>query len=104
MSKQPCPHCNEQTISWWQKYKAAKWALIYCDKCGKRSCSQPFILVFYTMLYTWDVMLFGYLYYLTKNGWYLLTLFIIWIILDIFSIYLPISAMKSKSAPPGTID
>ncbi|MEJ2181513.1 MAG: hypothetical protein P8Y28_14035 [Gammaproteobacteria bacterium] len=104
MSLQPCPHCKQETISWWQKYKAAKWALVYCNNCGKRSCSQPFILVFYTLLYTWDLMLFGYLFYLTNNWWYLLTLVIIWLILDIFSVYLPLSAMKSKTAPPTSTD
>jgi len=102
MSKLPCPHCKEATISWWQKYKAAKWALIYCDKCLGRSCSQPFILVAYTMLYVWDVMLFGYLFYLTKTVGYLITLIVGWIILDIFSVYLPINAMKTKRPPEET--
>lgn len=52
------------------------------------------------MLYVWDVMLFGYLTYLTGNLWYLLALIVIWIILDIFSIYLPLSALKAKPLPP----
>ncbi|HEY5604160.1 MAG TPA: hypothetical protein VIM41_13725 [Gammaproteobacteria bacterium] len=99
MSQLPCPHCKENGISWWQKYKAAKWAVISCSKCGKPSCSQPFILVFYTMLYVWDVMLFGYLFYLTGNGWYALALVVGWSLLDIFSIYLPVSAMRPKSPP-----
>ena len=99
MSKLPCPHCKEATVSWWQKYKAAKWALIYCDKCLGRCCSHPFLLVFYTMLYVWDVMLFGYLFYLTKTPGYLITLVVIWIILDIFSVYLPIKPMKRKQIP-----
>lgn len=51
------------------------------------------------MLYVWDVMLFGYLFYLTGNWWYMLTLIIGWIILDIFSVYLPLSAMKSNTPP-----
>ena len=53
------------------------------------------------MLYVWDVMLFGYLFYVTKNWWYLVTLIVGWIILDIFSVYLPVCAMKAK-APPTT--
>lgn len=100
MSKLPCPHCKEATISWWQKYKAAKWAMLYCAKCDGRSCSHPFVLVAYTMLYVWDVMLFGYLFYLTKEIGYLITLIVLWIILDIFSLYLPISPLKRKQAPP----
>lgn len=99
MSNLPCPHCKEATISWWQKYKAAKWALIFCVKCKGRCCSHPFVLVAYTMLYVWDVMLFGYLFYLTKETGYLITLIVLWIILDIFSLYLPINAMKAKQPP-----
>lgn len=94
----PCPHCRKNTISWWQKYKAAKWALIYCPQCRGKLCSHPYILVAYTMLYVWDLMLFGYLAYLERNGWYLLVLVVIWAILDFFSLYLPLSPMKSKSS------
>ena len=101
MSKLPCPHCKEATISWRQKYLAAKWGLVRCPSCEGISCSHPFILVGYTMLYVWDVMLFGYLFYLTKSVSYLITLIVLWIILDIFSVYLPVSAMKRKQQPPS---
>ena len=100
MSQLPCPRCKEETITWWQKYKAAKWALIDCPKCGARICSHPFILVAYTMLYVWDLMLFGTLYYLKRDISFLIALVVFWIILDIFSLYLPISAMKRKDASP----
>jgi len=100
MALLPCPHCKTPSISWWQKYLAAKWTLIHCKQCAGRACSLPYLLAFYTMLYVWDVMLFGYLTYLTGNLWYLLALIVIWIILDIFSIYLPLSALKAKPLPP----
>ncbi|MDH5327435.1 MAG: hypothetical protein OEZ68_01285 [Gammaproteobacteria bacterium] len=92
----PCPHCKEPTLSWWDKYKAAKWALISCPKCGGTSCSFPYLLVFYTMLYVWDVLLFGVVAYESKNAWYIVVLLVIWLILDYFSLYLPLSAMKRK--------
>ena len=98
MSQLPCPHCKENGITWWQKYKAAKWALIYCSLCGGKSCSHPFPLVFYTMLYVWDLMLFGYLFYVTHSPAYLITLIVVWALLDAFSVYLPLAAMKSKTA------
>lgn len=94
---QPCPHCKENHISWKQKYQAAKWAIIDCPACNKRSCSQPFVLVVYTMLYVWDVLLFGYLYYLTQTTAYLIALIAGWLLLDIFSLYLPLSPLKAKS-------
>jgi hypothetical protein len=102
MAAQPCPHCKQPTISWGQKYKAAKWLYVYCPKCKGKSCSHPFILVAYTMLYVWDVMLFGYLAYLDQNAWYLLVMVAGWVILDIFSLYLPLSAMKRtpETTPP----
>ena len=52
------------------------------------------------MLYVWDLMLFGFLAYLDQNLWYLLVMVVVWIILDYFSLYLPLSAMKSKSKTP----
>lgn len=70
---------------------------VYCQQCQGKICSSPFVLVAYTMLYVWDLMLFGYLAYLDRNAWYLLALVIGWIILDIFSLYLPISAIKHKT-------
>jgi hypothetical protein len=100
MSALPCAHCKQPTISWWQKYKAAKWAIIYCPQCNGRQCSYPYLLVAYTMLYVWDLMLFGFLAYLDQNAWYVLAMVVIWLILDIFSLFLPLSAMKSKSKTP----
>lgn len=92
----PCPHCKKPTISWWQKYKAAKWALVECSECFGRSCAHPYVLVAYTMLYAWDLILFGTLAYLDQNPWYLLVMVVFWVILDVFSLYLPLSAMKSR--------
>ena len=100
MAALPCPHCNKPTITWWQKYKAAKWALVYCDQCHGKSCTYPYVLVAYTMLYVWDVMLFGTLAYLDSNPWYLLVMVVFWVILDYFSLYLPLSAMKNRSRTP----
>ena len=96
MQQLPCPHCKEPAISWWDKYKAAKWSLITCSKCHGVSCSYPYLLVFYTMLYVWDVLLFGVLAYI-QSAWYLLVLVVLWVILDYFSLYLPLSAMKRKN-------
>jgi len=97
MNKLPCPHCKKDTISWWAKYKAAKWALIYCPDCGGRICSNPYILPFYTLLYVWDLLFFGLVAYIERNAKYLLVLLVIWLILDWFSLYFPLSALKPKS-------
>ena len=94
-----CPHCKEESITWWQKYKAAKWALVRCSKCDRVSCAYPYLLVLYTMLYVWDVLLFGALAYIDNNAWYLLALVVFWLILDYFSLYLPLSAMKANDKP-----
>jgi len=98
MNKQPCPHCKQNTISWWEKYKAAKFAIIYCPSCGGRICSMPYILPFYSILYVWDVLFFGFATYLDRNPWYLLVMLVIWLILDWFSLWFPLSALKSKQA------
>ena len=98
MNKLPCPHCKKNTITWWDKYKAAKWAIIYCPDCGGRICSNPYILPFYTLLYVWDVLFFGLVAYITRNAWYVLMLLVFWLILDWFSLFFPLSALKPKHA------
>jgi len=72
---------------------------VTCSHCGGISCSNPFLLAFYTMLYVWDVMLFGYLTYLTHIVWYAAVMTVGWLILDYFSLFLPLSAMKRKTEP-----
>jgi len=104
MNKLPCPHCKKETISWWGKYKAAKWALIYCPSCGGRICSNPYILPFYTLLYVWDVLFFGFVAYLERNAWYILVLIVLWLILDWFSLYFPLSALKPKEVVKNEIE
>jgi len=93
----PCPHCKKETISWWEKYKAAKFAIIYCPACGGRICTNPYIMPFYTLLYVWDVLFFGLATYLERNPIYILVMLVIWLILDWFSLYFPLSALKPKA-------
>jgi hypothetical protein len=100
MGSQICPHCKQSTFGYWHKYLAAKWKLLTCPSCERVSCSFPFPLVFYTMLYVWDVLLFGYLTYFTGNTWYILALIVGWLILDYFSLFLPLSPLKRKGEQP----
>ena len=50
-------------------------------------------------LYMWDVVLFGYLAYL-DSLWYLLAGLVGWLILDYFSLYIPLSAMRRADSGP----
>lgn len=95
MASIPCPHCYQKAFSWWDKYKTGKWALLHCSQCGGRVCAQPIVLSVLAFLYVWDVMLFGYLAYLDA-WWYLLVMTVIWLILDYFSFYIPLSALREK--------
>ncbi|MBN4079408.1 hypothetical protein JYT26_02080 [Beggiatoa alba] len=52
-------------------------------------------------LYTWDVVLFGYLAYI-DSLWYLLVLLVGWLILDYFSVYIPLSALRTSGASGAT--
>jgi len=91
----PCPHCQEKTFSWWDKYKTGKWALLNCSHCGGRVCAQPIVLSIMYFLYVWDLMLFGYLAYL-DSLWYLLVMVVVWVILDYFSVYVPLVALRAR--------
>lgn len=91
-----CPHCQQKTFSWWDKYKTGKWAVLMCTNCGGRVCAQPVVLAVLSFLYVWDLMLFGYLTYL-DSLWYLLVMIVVWLVLDYFSFYVPLSALRTKT-------
>lgn len=99
MPSLPCPHCGQKTFSWWDKYRASKWAMLSCSSCGGRVCAQPIVLAVMYFLYVWDVVLFGFLAYL-DTLWYLAVMAVVWLILDYFSLYIPLTALRAK--PSGT--
>ena len=96
MASIPCPHCKQNTFTGWDKYRAGKWAMLYCPQCGGRSCAQPLVLAALYFLYVWDVVLFGYLAYL-DSLWYLLVMLVGWLILDFFTFYVPLSPLRALS-------
>ncbi|MBL1278503.1 MAG: hypothetical protein COB30_020710 [Ectothiorhodospiraceae bacterium] len=102
MASIACPHCGEKTFSWWDKYLTGKWGLLRCTACKGRVCAQPIVLAVLYFLYVWDVVLFGYLAYL-DSLWYLLVMLVGWLILDYFSVYVPLTALRtaglSKAEP-----
>lgn len=101
MASIPCPHCEQKTFSWWDKYLLGKWALLSCRECGGRVSAQPIVLAALYFLYVWDVVLFGYLAYL-DSLWYLLVMVVGFLILDYFSVYVPLSPLRAKGAAPST--
>jgi hypothetical protein len=98
MASIPCPHCEQKTFGWWDKYLLGKWAVLRCRQCKGRACAQPIVLGALYFLYTWDVVLFGYLAYL-DSLWYLLVMVVGWLILDYFSVYVPMSPLRTAGAP-----
>jgi len=99
MASIPCPHCEQKSFSWWDKYRSAKWAIMHCSNCHGRVCAQPLIMAAMYFFYLWNVVLFGYLAYL-DSLWYLLAGLAGWLILDYFSLYIPLSAMRRADNGP----
>lgn len=93
-----CPHCNNKTISFMSKYLAGKWAVMKCGQCGKRSTAHPIPLLILYFFYVWDLVLFIYLYLVTAKVSYLITMLVVWLILDLFSMYVPSARLKSTAA------
>ena len=102
MASNPCPHCDKNTFTWWDKYRTGKWAITHCRDCEGRVCAQPVLMAALYFFYLWDVVLFGYLAYL-DSLWYLLVGLVVWLILDYFSLYIPLAAMRSAK-PTGDAD
>ena len=99
VNKLPCPSCRAPAFGWWDKYLAAKWKILTCPHCGARVCSQPLLLAFYYLLSLWDVLLFGYVAYLKSDPFYLGVMAAGWLLLDAFSLYLPLAALRRQGAP-----
>jgi hypothetical protein len=93
MASISCPHCEQKTFGWWDKYRVGKWAIVHCSHCRGRACAQPWVLAALYFFYVWDVVLFGYLAYL-DSLWYLLVMVAGWLILDYFSLYVPLSPLR----------
>lgn len=102
MASIPCPHCDENTFSWWDKYRTGKWQLLHCRQCGGRVCAQPIVLALLYFMYIWDVLLFGFLAYM-DSLWYLLVMAVGFLILDYFSVYVPLASLRTpgRTKPTG---
>jgi len=94
MASISCPHCEQKTFSWWHKYLTGKWGVLQCQQCAGRVCAQPIVLAVLYFFYVWDVVLFGYLAYL-DSLWYLSALVVGWLILDYFSVYVPLTPLRA---------
>lgn len=97
MLKFECPHCNQPALTFKQKLLAGKWVDVICAHCGGRSCIYPTLLVVLYFFYTWDIMLFGYLTVYQKSVTYLGVMIGGWLLLEAFSMSLPLVRMKVKS-------
>jgi hypothetical protein len=101
MASISCPHCKAKTFTWWDKFRAGKWMMLYCPSCGGRVCAHPLLLAALYFFYVWDVVLFGYLAYLV-SPWYLAVMAGGWLILEFFTLYVPLSALRAKSSTAGS--
>lgn len=102
MLKFKCPHCQQSSITFKQMWLAGKWVDVICANCGGRSCVYPALLVVIYFFYTWDVVLFGYLTVYNESVLYLGIMFGGWVVLELFSLTLPLVRMKSKSPAPDS--
>lgn len=98
MKEFACPHCKQPAFSKWDKYLAAKWKILVCPHCERRITSQPIWLACFYLLYLANVIDLGFLVYLTGNMHYITAMVVIWIILDIVSLYLPLVALRNGGA------
>lgn len=77
--------------------------MLHCPSCGGRVCAQPIVLAVMYFFYVWDVVLFGFLAYL-DSLWYLVAMLVAWLILDYFSLYIPLTALRAKPSGAASDD
>lgn len=98
MNQFDCPHCKQPAFTRWDKYLAAKWKILTCPHCERRVVSQPVVLACFYLLYLADVIDLSLIAYLAHNLWYVVAMVVVWVILDLFSLYLPLAALRAASA------
>jgi hypothetical protein len=101
MASITCPHCKEKTFTGWDKFRAGKWVMLKCPSCGSRVCAHPLLLAALYFFYVWDVVLFGFLTFLA-TPWYLAVMAGVWLILEFFTYYVPLRALRPKSSTAGS--
>jgi len=103
MASYTCPHCNKPSISLKQKYLAGKWGVITCRACSGKSAMFPIGLALMSGLYLWDIFYFSVVAIGNKSLIFIGIMIVIWLILDLFTLTIPLVAMKKKpqEAKPG---
>ena len=98
-----CPACQQESISYTQKFLLGKWATTHCAACGARLCAHPVVLAILYFLYIWDVMLFGYLGFVeyqlnhpTLSIIYAIALVLGWAFLEFLTAWVPMAKMKAR--------
>lgn len=92
-----CPHCEQATISYKQKYLMGIWSVIRCPNCGTRLSAQPLLLMALDVGYVWNAVWWLGLYFFNREPIYFVYLVIGWLILDFLNVKLiPIAALRSK--------
>lgn len=93
-----CPRCQEDTISFRDKYLAGVWRVIACPQCDARLTAYPILLLMIHMAYVWNILWFFGLYYFERDFIYFAYMAIGWIILDFLNVQIiPLAVLKNKT-------
>lgn len=93
-----CPRCQEDTISFRDKYLAGVWRVISCPQCAARLTAYPILLLMIHMAYVWNILWFFGLYYFERDFIYFAYMAMGWIILDFLNVQLiPLALLKNKT-------
>lgn len=100
-----CTHCHLPTISIKDKLKAAYWQDITCSNCGTRLADNPIVLgLLHFLVYVQMVAWFIGLWWASHKAVNFLYAAVLWVVLDVFNVWLvPLVALKPK-APPSVND
>ncbi|MDH3326929.1 MAG: hypothetical protein OEM38_09470 [Gammaproteobacteria bacterium] len=102
MEKIECPQCSEQTITLGQKFKAGKWATIFCSNCNARMCANPIVLALLYFVLIWNVLFFAYMAIRESSIYYGIAMIVGWAIIEFFIYYIPLSRMRALAPSADT--
>lgn len=91
----PCPHCEQSAVSIKDKYLLGIWLTRRCRNCAARLSANPIVLAIIDMLYVWNILWFGVLYFFDSDPYNFLYMAIAWLFLDIMNVaFVPLSVVE----------
>ncbi len=98
MASFKCPACQENTLTFKDKYRLGWWMTTHCNSCGARIAAFPWTLMVLFFFYVWNVIWWAGMAHFNHSYHYFAYMLVGWILLDLANLYMmPLCTLRQKS-------